>query len=208
MRRDDVLVMNLSGEKHTVTDKFMNDDPFGLEKFLKEHTEIETVVFDSATAYAVLCSENAVANVNSAKTENLGLKGYGHRNARVLRALVSMMRLTKRLNKHFIIITHEDSPQTNEEGVTLQITMALGGKMADSLGLQLSEVWHMSDTGKERRIAVRPVRFYKPMKTRMFDSTNGEFVFRYNADTGEGEGIAHWHEKWKANGGAKIPLPK
>lgn len=205
--RNDVLVCDLSGERNTIVVKFKSDDPLFIEKILRDNPWIETVVFDSVTSFSILCTENAVAVVKSATIENPGLKGFGHRNAIVLRACVSLMRLTKRMNKHIIIIAHEDTPTVNDEGVVMHITLALGGKMTNSLGMQLSEIWWMSDTGKERRIAVRNVRQRQPMKTRMFDGTRGEFVWKFDANKWEGEGISTWHDRWRANSGRKIQLP-
>lgn len=207
--RDDVIVLDLSGEKHTVVEALKKDDPIGLERLLKDHPEIETVVVDSLTALAVLATENAVANVTSATNENPGLKGYGHRNAVTLRIVTALMRLTKRLNKHIIFISHEDTPTLDSKGIVEFISLALGGKQVNQIALSLSEVWWMQDTGKERRIAVRPCRTRKPMKSRMFDATTSpEFVWRYNAEDWTGDGIQTWFERWKAAGGRKISLPK
>ena len=83
--------------------------------------------------------------------------------------------------------------------------------MTNQIGLQLSELWWMSDTGSERRIAVRNCRQRQPMKTRMFLSdgdSQPEFVWRYDANKLEGEGINDWYNKWKEAGFVKIPLPK
>lgn len=206
--RDDIVVLDLSGEKHTVVDALKSDDPFGLEKVLKEHPEITTVVLDSLTALARLASENAVANVVSATHENPGLKGYGHRNAVVLRVVTSFMRLTKRLNRHIILVAHEDTATVDDKGVVQFVTLALGGKQTNQIALALNEVWWMSDTGKDRKIAVRPCRTRKPMKTRMFDGTNLEFVWKFNADKWSGDGIESWFKAWQENGGRKLALPK
>ena len=66
----------------------------------------------------------------------------------------------------------------------------------------------MSDTGLERRIAIRPCRSRKPMKTRMFDASGApEFVWHYNTITADGEGIAEWFRAWQEGGGKKLPLP-
>ena len=69
----------------------------------------------------------------------------------------------------------------------------------------------MSDTGKERRIAVRPVRLRKPMKTRMFDAHKiPEFVWKYDAYDPESTSeytIESWFERWKANDFNKLPIP-
>ena len=208
--RDDVVVLDLSGEKHSIVERFKDDNPFGMEKMLKEHPDIETIVFDSATTFAMLATENAVSNVRSATIENPGLKGYGHRNAVVLRAITALMRVTKALNRHFICISHEDTPDKNEDGTVNFITLALGGKMVNQVGISIGEIWWMNDTGKERRIAVRPVRQRQPMKTRMFDlnTGSGEFVWRYDASKWEGVGIADWFQQWATNKGQKIALPK
>lgn len=207
--RDDFVALDLSGEKHTIVDALKSDNPFGLEKFLKDNPDIETVVVDSLTALAVLATENAVAVVNSATNENPGLKGYGHRNAVTLRIVTSLMRLTKRLNRHIIFISHEDTATVDDKGVVQFISLALGGKQVNQIALSLSEVWWMQDTGKERRIAVRPCRTRKPMKSRMFDATTSpEFVWKYNAEDWKGHGIKDWFEAWKKGSGRKIQLPK
>jgi len=74
--------------------------------------------------------------------------------------------------------------------------------------VKLSEIWNMTDTGRERRIAVRNCRARKPMKSRMFiTSEESEFIWHYDADKQEGEGIAQWYERWSQNGGKKIDLP-
>lgn len=208
--RDDVLVLDLSAEHHlSLVAKLKGDDPYGIEKALRDRPDIETVVLDSATALAAIATDNAVSEVKSATYENPGLKGYGHRNAVVLRVLTVFMRLTKRLNKHLIIISHEDTADKNEDGTVNFITLALGGKMVNQVGLQINEIWWMSDTGKERRIAVRPIRQRTPMKTRMFNaSSSSEFVWRYDATTWKGDGIKEWFEAWKEGSGSKLPLPK
>lgn len=210
--REDVFVLDLSAEKHIqAVEKLKADDPYGIEKALVENTDIETVVLDSTTALSNMATENAVYHVRSATLENPGLKGYGHRNAIVMRVVTQLMRITNRHKRHFICISHEDTPTTNENGEVTMISLALGAKMTNQIGMQLSEIWWMSDTGKERRIAVRPVRQRQPMKTRMFDtsSSNGaEFVWRYDALNWKGDGIETWYNAWKENGGRKINLPK
>jgi phage nucleotide-binding protein len=206
--RDDIVVLDLSGEKHAVVEALKSDDPMGLEKVLKEHPEIKTVVIDSLTALARLAMESAVANLPKATHEQPGLQGYGYRNTVVLRIVTSFMRLTKRLNRHIILIAHEDTATMDDKGVVQYVTLALGGKQTNQIALALNEVWWMSDTGKEYRIAVRPCRTRKPMKTRMFDSSALEFVWKYNVAKWSGDGIESWFEAWKENGGRKLAVPK
>lgn len=207
--RDDCYILDLSGDKHHITERFKDDSPLGIEAMLAKHPEIETVVFDSLTTFALLATENAISRVRSATVENPGVQGYGHRSALVLRAAVSVLRLTKRLNKHIIFIAHEDTPTKNQDGLVLYISVSLSEKMTNGIGIQLSEIWWMADSGKQRTIAVRPVRSHKPMKSRMFSvSGEGEFPWRYDAAKWEGSGIADWFKLWKDGGGAKLPLPK
>lgn len=209
--RPDVLVLDLSAEKHYIVEKFKDDNPFGMEKMLNEHPEIETVVFDSATSYAYLGLQNAVANTPNAKLERPGIPGYSYRNAVALRCATSLMSLTKRLNRHIIFITHEGTPNTDDDGKVLSIGMALSEGVGAQLGLRLNEVWHMRDDGKpnQRTISVRPCRLRKPMKTRMWKAdTTPEFVWKFDPNEWKGDGIATWFEAWKAGGGRKLALPK
>lgn len=202
--RQDVLVLDLSGEKHTIVTKFRADDIMFIERTLKDYPQIQTIVFDSATAFTALALENAISTGKSATLENPGVKSYGTRNAIVLRACVSLIRMTKRMGLHLIITAHEDAPSINDEGTVQFITVSLGGKIANSLGLQLSEIWHLEDTGKERRIAIRPCRQRQPMKSRMMATTSPEFI--WNLD--RGDGIDKWHQMWVNNKGQKIDPTK
>jgi hypothetical protein len=45
------------------------------------------------------------------------------------------------------------------------------------------------------------------MKSRLFVSDKPEFVWHYDADTQQGEGIAEWYHAWQAGGGKKLALP-
>lgn len=203
-----ILVLDLSGEKHQITAKLNSDDPFGLERVLQAHPEIETIVFDSLTAYTALALENAVASITKATLQHPTLQGYGHRNALVMRACTSLLRLTKRTGRNMIFIAHEDAPAVNDDGVVMHITVALGGKLASSIGIQLSEIWWLSDTGREHRIAIRNCRMRQPMKSRMFNGAQSpEFTWRYDPATGKGGMITDWIDAWKRNGGKKIALP-
>jgi hypothetical protein len=85
--------------------------------------------------------------------------------------------------------------------------MSLSAGVANQVGLRFNEVWHLSDTGTERRIAIRPCRLRKPMKTRLFVNDKPEFVWHYNPETLVGEGIADWYHAWQEGKGKKLPLP-
>jgi hypothetical protein len=77
--------------------------------------------------------------------------------------------------------------------------------------VQISEVWHITDDGKSRKVMIRPGRMRKPMKTRMFDATTTtEFTLKYkqsDEDSGE-HSLADFIQTWEENNHAKITVPK
>lgn len=211
--RDDVLIADLSDQKYQITERFKTDDGLGLGKILADpDAGIGTVVVDSLTAYSQLAVESGIANTKGATLERPSPGAYGARNALTLRLVTGMLRLTALHKKHVIFISHEDAAVTDDNGNMLYITMMLGGKLPDQAALQLSEVWYMNDTGKERRLAIRPVRGRKPMKSRMFNSTNpkdAEFIWDYDIDNPDPKfELRTWFHDWQENGFAKIAVPR
>lgn len=205
--RNDIFVLDLSGDPHAVTRKFEAPDPFGLIRTLKENDWIQTLVVDSLTSYTDLALQAAVAGTTKATLEVPMIAGYARRNTIVRRMVNTLLRITKQLNKHVIFITHEAAPTTDDNGKVLHIGMALNEGAANNLSMMLNETWHLSRTDTEHRIAVRPCRLRKPMKTRMFDGKQPEFVWRYNPETNTGGTITDWFEQWKSNNGARIAMP-
>ena len=207
--RDDIIVLDVSTEPHGFVKKFESDNPMGLDNWLRDHPEVETVVIDSLTSYAFLALQNAVASTPRSSLERPGIPGYSYRNTVVLRLVTTLMKLTHKHNRHVIFITHEAAPEMDDNGNTTGITMALNKGAANQLGMKLNEMWHLSDNGKSHTIAVRPVRMRRPMKTRMWDAQKApEFEWKFNPVTREGGTIAQWFETWRAGGGAKLALPK
>lgn len=214
--RNDIIVLDLASEKDNIVEKFKVADPLGLTKFLTENPDVETVVIDSVTNFGDKALAHGVeiakgtSKGRGATLEDPGFSGYGNKNTWMRLMVKHMLEVTGKLNRHVIFIAHEDKPTTNDQGAVLFITIMLGSSLSEQVPLQISEVWAMTDTGKERRIAVRPCRSRKPMKTRMFsaNSSEPEFKWNYDADKLEGDGIAEWYAAWKANGFAKLQLPK
>jgi len=211
--RDDILVIDFSTEKNDVVAKFREENPIRIEKFIAEQN-IDTVVFDSLTSYGEKALHYGVKMAQgttkgrSATLEDPGFSGYGNKNTWTRLAVKNLLQSTGKLNKHCIFIAHEDKPTTNEQGTVLFISIMLGSALNEQIPVSLSEIWHMSDTGKKRMIAIRPCRMRKPMKTRMFKTTGEpEFAWHYNAETWEGDTIEKWYNEWIARG-SKIDLPK
>lgn len=211
--RDDVLLLDLSSERKEIVDKFNSDDPFGLSKVLAdEETNITTVIVDSVTAYSQLAVEKGISVTKGATLERPSPGAYGARNAITLRMMTTLLRLTGKHNKHIVFISHEDAATTDDAGNVLYITLMLGGKLGSQAALQISEVWHLTDDGKQRKIMVRPGRMRRPMKTRMFDAADKfEFVCQYDQfgdDAPFGKhSLASFIKEYEDNGRNKIKVP-
>ncbi len=212
--RDDIFLLDLSTQPDNIVEKFKEADPMRISKFLDEHPEIQSVVFDSVTSFGEKAIVHGVVKAamtpkgKGATLEDPGFAGYGNKNLWTLMMTKNLLRLTAKYNKHFVLVAHENTPDKDQNGNVVSITLMVGSSLAEQVPIQLSEVWAMTDTGKERRIAVRPVRARKPMKSRMFiTSGKPEFVWKYDADTGVGDTLAGWIEAWYKNDGKKLPLP-
>lgn len=206
--RDDIAVLDLTTQSPSrLISQSALADPFGIGKLLSARPDIKTVVVDSMTTLAYVALQNAVALNTKSTMERPGMHGYTYRNASILRATVGLMKVCVENSRNLILITHEGSADRDDEGRILSVTMALSEGTANQVGLRFNEVWWMQDTGTERRVAVRPCRMRKPMKTRMFNADKMEFTWHYNPDTQVGEGIADWYHAWQENGGKRIPLP-
>lgn len=226
MHRKDVEIVNLAELAYEELFKHgQNDNPFGLDSILADRTDIETVVVDSSTAIAFRALQKAVGKglgasrgqggfVFTPTMEAPGISAYGGRNAIVLETLTGLLKVTAKHNVHVIVTAHEADPKESN-GIVEYITTMLGGQLVNNMAWRLSEIWYMSedDTGaRERRIAIRPYRKRKPMKTRMFKSTGErDFVLRYDADKPDNAPgqmtIAGWYDQWMKGHGEKLPVP-
>jgi hypothetical protein len=219
--RSDVDVLDLSGlSTDDVLAQLKSDsNPLGLDKVLNDDT-YQTVILDSATSLAQRALENSVKQGigRSAKftpsMEFPGLSAYGGRNAIVLTCIKGLLRVTGRNNKHCIIISHEDDPKVNDEGVVMYITLMLGGKLVNAFTVQLGEIWWLQTDEKsgERRIAIKPCRSHKPMKTRLFKTDSlAEFPISYDPEDWKNltnNPIASWWKRWSDSKGSKLELPR
>lgn len=200
-----------------------SDNPFGLDTFLAEHTEIETLVFDSATALAFRALQKAIKDqIGKSATfrpsiEAPGISAYGARNGLVLACLTGLLRVTAKHNVHLIVTAHEADPTMRKEGNTELIDyigIMLGGQLVNNMSWRLSEIWYFDevDSGQnkgKRRLAVRPTRLRRPMKTRMFiNSGPADFVINYTPDKPDKgqQTIASFYDKWCAVKGERISV--
>jgi hypothetical protein len=198
------------------------DNPFGLDELLAKEEKILTVVADSATALSFRALQRAIgkgvgkSNTFTPSIEQPGISAYGGRNGIVLEIVTGLMKVTAKHNVHFIITAHEADADTkkDEKGndVIDYISVMLGGQLVNNMSLRLSEIWYMSQGfNDDRRIAVRPTRNRRPMKSRMFSyKGEKEFLLNYDADLPD-KGqmtIAGLYEDWERGGFKKLQVPK
>jgi hypothetical protein len=207
--RDDCLVVRLSHERHTLIDKFRQDNPFNIAHIFDQHPMIQTIVVDSLTTLSDLALEAAVFKSKGATLELPGQNGYAARNTMLKRTMTTLIRAAEVAQRHIVFIAHEGAPRTDEQGNATETPPILTESAITSVAVKMSEVWWMQDNGRERKIAVRPMATRKFVKSRMWQtSTAQDFVWRYDADSMKGDGIAVWFEQWKKGGGRKLPLPR
>ena len=207
--RSDIAVINAaSGSPSEIMSQLRTADPLGIGKIFVARPDIETLVIDSMTTLAYIALAEGVTRAGGTSSIEIpGQNGWSYRNQSLLRVTVNLMRLCAQHNRHLILITHEGPETQNDKGIVTSVKMALSNSVANQVGLRFNEIWHLEDIGTERRIAIRNCRSRTPMKTRMFVSDKMEFVWHYDADTQQGDGITEWYHAWQAGGGKKLALP-
>jgi hypothetical protein len=200
--RDDVDVADLTKGGNNVVEQFKSDtNPLGIAKVMSQY---DTFIFDSLTNAQHMSVMNGVSKLKGATVEKPSMETYQYRNAMITQLVKNVLMLTAKHGKHVIFVAHEAQPEKNDQGIVLAITVALGGQLQTSAPVDFSEVWNMQDTGKTRRIAIRPSRMRAPCKTRMF-KTDGAAEFDWNYT---GTDIADWFAAWQAGNYIKLSLPK
>jgi GTPase SAR1 family protein len=212
--RNDVGVLDLSGEGATIAEEFKSSDPFGLSKQLGPYS---TVVIDSLSSIQEVTVRRGIDFARSIKinsnVENPGMAAYQARNNLLLELIRNVMAICTRMQKHLVLVGHEGPKIFDKEGNMIGIPLLLGGKLPQVTGVRLSEIWAMYELQDGRRIAIRPCRGREIAKTRMFDTMGPpEFKLRYDPNKPDedqpGQTISGWFETWLKNGKQKIPHPK
>ncbi len=149
-----------------------------------------------------------ISQLKSATIINPTMQGWSYRTRYTAEFVKNVLNVTHRYNRNVIFIAHEGLAEKSDEGHIVNIPILLGGQTQVQAPLRISEVWNVSEVGTKHRIAVRPCRSRKPMKTRMFHCGNEvEFDWDFDPQKWQGDTIEKWYNEWKANGYNKIPLP-
>ncbi len=215
--RDDIRVLNFAAAEHGIVEQFIERGTYeaDFERYFKTQ-EVDTVVFDSATSFSQkaltfgIVSGKADGKGFRATLAQPGISGYGMRNRYTLGAITMLLRLTAKYGKNFVVLCHEDTPSKDNDGNIVSITILLGGTLPQEIALQISEVWHMKDTGEKnkRLLRIRPHGVYQPMRSRMFDMTGpGLITWNYDQEHDRGMKVGDWYQQWRDGGFKKLPLP-
>lgn len=213
--RDDIVIADFSQRPPSYVEEFKYPDPCNISRIIDEHG-IKSIICDSVTAFQDAALQHGVrhaagtAQHKSVTLEDPGYGGYGRRKTWTMSLFMNILAIAQQKKCHTCFISHEDSPEKDKEGNIMYISMLLGADLPDKAGLQVGEIWNLTDSGGVRKIMVRAARMKKPIKSRMFDaSKEPEFTWRYNQSNPTPEHtVASWVEQWTANGFNKIPLPK
>jgi hypothetical protein len=224
-KRKDVHIMKMAAE--TSEDVFkhgVGNNPFGLDHYLYDNKNIETVVVDSLTQVQYLALEKSV-NDKLGRSGNFvptmqtpGRGAYGGRNALTLELVRGVLRITAKHDVNVVFTAHERDPKTQMDSrgveVVEEILITLGGQLKNQVACQMSEIWNLRQEpgGKRNRIITTRVSGYRmPMKTRMF-MQNGEasFIWNYNPDLpDDAQGqmtLSRFLDQWYSSN-SRIPMP-
>lgn len=204
-------------DKVTYVGKFEgidSNDPLGLTKYFTDSEKaIKTLVVDSLTTLGDDVIEYAVKykGYNKATLTNPGQQAYGARLTLLKLFVTNLLKLTAKYNIDIIFISH--AKDKYDEDTLVAISLALGGNVANEIGLKFGEIWFVQDTStKGRLIHFAPFLKYTPMKTRMFNKsagkpTNIEWKYDINNPDPKYE-IATMFDTWEQSGYQKIEVPK
>ena len=214
-KRDDILVVDLSTYPIAKLQDFRQGTSFerDLVSLIRDQG-IETVIVDSITSFSQMAMEYAIKHPTSsgsnfkASLEMPGLKAYGTRTAAII-AMCGMVEMAARSNgAHLIFIAH-DMESYNDKGEIDEVTISLRGGAAEAVPPRISEIWRIEDDGKQRWAYVRNHGKFKPMRTRMFATPDGQTRMRlsYDQDKSTGMTLDALYKQWEENGFDKLALP-
>lgn len=209
---DDVDVFDLSGASNNSLMMHLKepDRPFGITNEVLEY--YDTFIVDSLTSIEERTLMHGIKEIKGATIERPSPGAYQARNNILVGAVRNLLAVTARESKHVCFIAHEGPPNTNDDGVMLNITVALGGKNPQNIALKINECWNMFEDAKNRKmVLVRKGRMREPLKSRMFDTMDDyEFQWHWNTrDRNDPDNmwIKDWYKEWQDGGFRKIPLP-
>jgi len=214
--REDIHILRLYEHPDDLILRYLTDKLPSILRKNEEH--FNSCIFDSLSTLGQICLNEAIRNnIGESKKDGFkptldapGLAAYGSRTARTVDIVNKALRATGSVGMHCWFTSHEDEPKTDNKGQMLGITMTLSGKAINGVGLNVSEIWHMSVNERRWRIMIAPGRGKAPMGSRIFDVTKDiEFYLKFKPELGcdQPHSLATWYNTWIENGRAKLEVP-
>lgn len=213
--RDDIHIIKLYEQPDDVIVRWLRDK--GPSFLRKNEGQFDSVVVDSLSTYSAAALNEAIrAGVGAGKDfkptlEAPGLAAYGARRQYINDMVSKVLRATSAVGMHCFFTAHEDEPDRDDKGTVLGITLTLSGKSINDVGLNVSEIWFLSNVGNTWKLAVAPCRSRSPMGSRILAMTGEpEFILKFDPEKGldQPHSIATWFRQWEEGGRKKLPLPK
>lgn len=210
---DNVDVFDFSGaDNRSVINNLKSiNEPFGVTD---EHLAYyDSFIVDSLTSIEERTLTHGIKETKGATLERPSPGAYQARNNVLVTGLRSLLAVTGKAKKHVCFIAHEGALNTTDEGVALNITVALGGKNPQNIASKINECWCMfEDTRNRKMMLVRKGRMREPLKSRMFDTMNGyEWEWKWDTRDRDAKGnvwLRDLFDTWKSQEFKKMELPK
>ncbi|MBU2051490.1 MAG: ATP-binding protein [Gammaproteobacteria bacterium] len=210
---ENVSVFDLSGVANSKAINLMKseNEPFGVSEDMLNY--FDGFIVDSLTSIEERTLSHGIKEIKGATLERPSPGAYQARNNVLVSGVRNLLAVTGRAKKHVCLIAHEGGLNTTDEGVALNITVALGGKNPQNIASKINECWNMFEDSKNRKmIIVRKGRMREPLKSRMFD-TMEDYEFEWQWNTRDRSDplnmwIKEWYDEWKEGGFKKLMLPK
>jgi hypothetical protein len=187
-----------------------------LSKFIKDQN-IESIIVDSVTLYSDKALAHGITLFSGGTIEAPTERGWGFRTSFTMQMINNINKVAMEHDCHIMFISHEsEKTKKDREGKDLPTEhfVMLGGSLKTLTTIRLSEVWSMTKETSGRKIWIQAMSTRKPMKTRMFNTLQGNsFVWKYDPENPDnpinvGMRISDWFDAWVKNNGKKIDQPK
>jgi hypothetical protein len=212
--REDIFILRLYEQPDDVILRYLRDKLPAILR--KNEGNFESVIVDSlSTLGLILLNEAIRTEVGGSKSfkptiDAPGLAAYGSRTNNLVDIVNKILRATGSVGAHCWFTSHEDEAKTDDKGNMLGISMTLSGKATNGIGLNVSEIWHLSSHDKKWRLMIAPGRGRSPMGSRIFNVTKViEFQLKFDPDAGldQSHSLAKWYNDWIENGRHKLEVP-
>lgn len=201
-------------EKDSIVPNFRTDNPLGITDYF---ADFDTFIFDSLTNITDKTLSFGVSKSTSAPTGMPQTAAYGARNVHALALVKNVLAATSKAGKHVIFTAHQAAQDISQgDSLVRHTSIALGGKLPAQIGPSFSEIWCLrtSDSAVNRGgrvIMTRSHGRYTPIKTRMWEQKDTEFIWGFDAEdwNKEDNGIhrlSTWYEVWN-HYNRKLPHP-